>query len=58
MDDDGTPYEVLSPTRIRLSPLAKEMAKMHGMSEREMAKHLLQQTLRRAAGDTQREGEN
>ena len=47
---DGRPYEVLSPTKIRLGPEAKYWAKRHGMSVTEMARHLLQQKKLRAAG--------
>jgi 2,4-dienoyl-CoA reductase-like NADH-dependent reductase (Old Yellow Enzyme family) len=55
---DEPPYVVESPTRIRLSPLAQEMAKQNGMSLTEMAKHLLKQHAQREAGTAQREGEN
>ena len=58
MDDEGKPFIVESPTRIRLSPMARQMARMHGMTENEMAKHLLQQHQLQQAGLTQREGEN
>jgi hypothetical protein len=58
MEDDGKPYEVLSPTSIKLSPLAREMAKMHGMTERDMARHLLNQHKLRESGLVQKDGEN
>ena len=55
---DDRPYTVHSDTRITLSPLAKEMARMHGMSLTEMARHLLAQEKLKADGRVQREGEN
>ena len=55
---DNKPYEMLSPTKIRLGPLARDMAKMHGMSEEQMARHLLQQHKLQQAGLTQKQGEN
>ena len=56
--DDEQPYVIESPTRIRLKPMAREMCKLHGMTEIEMARHLLAQEKLRANGTTQREGEN
>jgi hypothetical protein len=56
--DDDAPYVVHSPTKIRLSPLAIELAKQQGMSLTQMAKHLLQQHRQREAGLTQKQGEN
>ena len=41
--DDDKPYIIHSATKITLTPIAREMAKMHGMTEIEMAQHLLQQ---------------
>ena len=55
---DDQPYTVHSPTKITLSPTAREMARMHGMSEIQMAKHLLQQHGQREAGLTQQQGES
>jgi hypothetical protein len=55
---DDRPYTIHSDTRITLSPLAKEMARMHGMSLTEMARHLLAQEKLKADGRVQREGEN
>jgi hypothetical protein len=55
---DEPPYVVHSPTKIRLSPLAQEMAKQNGMSLVDMAKHLLKQHAQREAGLTQKVGEN
>jgi hypothetical protein len=40
---DDRPYEVLSPTKIRLGPEAKFWAREHGLSLAEMAKYLLAQ---------------
>jgi len=56
--EDERPYVVESPTRIRLGPIAKELARQHGMSLVEMARHLLEQEKMRDAGLTQREGES
>jgi len=39
----GKLFWVHSPTRITLSPEARELCKLHNMSERAMAKHLLAQ---------------
>ena len=55
---DDKPYTVHSPTKITLSLTAREMAKMHGMTEIEMARHLLQQDELRKTGLTQQQGEN
>ena len=41
MDNDDRPFIIESPTKIRLKPLAREMAKMHGMTETELARFLL-----------------
>jgi hypothetical protein len=56
--DDDKPYIIHSATKITLSSLAKEMARMHGMSEVEMARHLLQQDQLQDAGMIQKEGES
>jgi hypothetical protein len=58
MADDDAPYVVLSPTKIRLTPLAQEMARQNGLSLVDMAKHLLAQHQQREAGLTQKQGEN
>ena len=55
---DDKPFTIHSDTRITLGPVAREMAKMHGMSEIEMARHLLAQEKLRANGLTQKQGEN
>jgi hypothetical protein len=58
MDDSEKPYVIESPTRIRLMPLAREMAKMHGMTEEQLAKHLLNQSKLQESGLIQKSGEN
>jgi hypothetical protein len=58
MDNDDRPFVVVSPTKIRLMPVAREWAKTFGMSEEAMGKHLLQQHRQREMGKIQREGEN
>ncbi len=55
MSDDV--YEVLGPRKIRLSPTAREMAKMHNMTETQLARHLVEQHRLREAGQIQKEGE-
>ena len=55
---DDKPYEVLSPTKIWLGPVARDLCKLHNMSEREMAQHLLAQHKLQRAGLTQKEGES
>jgi hypothetical protein len=56
--DDDRPYVIHSPTKITLKPMAREMCKMHGMSEEQMARHLLQQHKLQESGLIQRDGEN
>jgi hypothetical protein len=55
--EDEKPYIVESPTQVRLMPLAREMAKMHGMTEEQLARHLLAQHKLRESGLIQKEGE-
>jgi hypothetical protein len=55
---DDRPFVIQSPTRIRLMPTAREMAKLHGMSEEELARHLLRQEELRKTGLTQQVGES
>jgi hypothetical protein len=43
MSDEGKPFEILSPTKIKLNREAREWAKEHGMTLTQMAKHLLNQ---------------
>jgi hypothetical protein len=56
--EDDKPLVIESPTRIRLMPIAREMAKMHGKSETEMAQHLLQQHALQDAEMVQKDGES
>jgi hypothetical protein len=58
MQDDDKPYVIHSPSKITLSPLAKAWAREWGMTDAEMAKHLLGQEKLRQAGLTQKPGEN
>jgi len=58
MDDSERPYEILSPTKIRLGPEAKFWAQAHGLDLTTMARHLLAQEKLRQAGMAQRDGEN
>jgi hypothetical protein len=51
---DARPFQILSPTSVKLSPLAREMAKLDGMRETQLAKHLLDQDRLRKAGLLQR----
>jgi hypothetical protein len=53
--EDDRPYVVESPTKIKLSPIAKEWAREFGMSDVEMAKHLLAQWKLRNDGQIQGE---
>jgi hypothetical protein len=49
---DDKPYEILSPTKVRLSPVAKEWAREFGLSDAEMAVFLLvQQDQRKKRGE-------
>jgi hypothetical protein len=53
---DNKFYTVHSDTRITLSADAREMARMAGMTDTEMARHLLAQDKLRAAGTLQKDG--
>ena len=55
---DDSPYRVLGPGQIQLPPTAREWAKAFGMTETEMAKHLIEQDRLRKAGQLQRDGES
>jgi hypothetical protein len=57
MSDDN-PYLVLGPGQIRLSLTALEWAREFGMTETEMARHLIEQDRLRRAGLIQKNGEN
>jgi hypothetical protein len=52
------PFEIHSPTKIRLGPEAKAWAEAHGMTLTEMARWLLAADAQRQAGMAQRQGEN
>jgi hypothetical protein len=56
--DNEAPFEVLSPTKIKLGPVAKQWAQEYGMTLTEMARWLLNQDAQRQAGLVQRNGEN
>jgi hypothetical protein len=56
--DDDKPYTIHSDTRVTLSPAARELCKLQGISERDMARHLLNQARLEQAGQIQREGES
>jgi len=55
---DDKPYTIHSPTKITLSPLARELCKEHGMTEEQMARHLLNQHRLEQAGQIQKPGED
>jgi hypothetical protein len=50
------PYRILSPSRVLLSPMAQEMAATQGMTNVQLARHLLEQHRQREAGLLQAEG--
>jgi hypothetical protein len=52
------PFEIISPTKIKLGPEAKAWAQAHGMSLTQMARWLLSQDAQRQAGQIQMEGQN
>lgn len=61
---DDRPFVIERPNtpgrldgKVRLGPEAHEWRKVHGLTEIEFAKYLLQQHARREAGLLQREGE-
>jgi hypothetical protein len=56
--NDDQPFKIHSPSRITLTTTAREMAKMHGMSEKDLARHLLEQERLRQSGETQQVGES
>jgi hypothetical protein len=56
--NDDRPFVIQSPTKITLTPTAREMAKLHGMTETELARHLLKQEELRKTGLTQQTGES
>ena len=54
---DEKPYEILSATRVRLGPTARELAKLSGVTEKQMARFLLEQSRLREAGLIEKIGE-
>ena len=58
MDDSEKPYTIHSDTRITLSPTARELCKLQNISERDMARHLLNQHRLEQAGQIQKPGED
>jgi hypothetical protein len=58
MTDDESLFRIESPTRVWLSKDARDLARSNGMSDAELARHLLQQHNAREAGLIQRVGEN
>ena len=57
MTEDGKFYRV-DGSKVTLSPEAREMARMAGLSDTEMARHLIAQDKLRSAGTVQRQGED
>jgi hypothetical protein len=58
MTDTSTkPFVIHSDSKITLGPEARDMCRFHGMSEKDMARHLLNQHKRQQAGLVQKEGE-
>ena len=58
MDTSTKPYIIHSDTRVTLGPEARELCRFHGMTERQMAEHLLKQHKLQQAGLIQKDGEN
>jgi len=58
MDTSTKPYIIHSDTRVTLGAEARELCRFHGMSERQMAEHLLKQHKLQQAGLVQKDGEN
>jgi phage antirepressor YoqD-like protein len=57
MSDERKPYEILSSTKVRLGPTARELAKLSGVTEQQMARFLLEQNRLRESGQIQKDGE-
>jgi hypothetical protein len=55
---DDPPFVIHSDSRITLKPEARELARMHDMTEAEFAQHLLQQHKLQDEGLIQKQGEN
>jgi hypothetical protein len=56
-DTSRKPFVIHSDSKITLGPEARELCRFHGMSEKEMAQHLLRQHKLQQAGLVQKEGE-
>jgi hypothetical protein len=52
------PFAIISPTKIKLGPVAKQWAQEHGLSLEQMARWLLTAEAQRQAGLAQRVGES
>src|SRR5262245_57782027 len=52
VDDSERPYKVLGPNKIWMSKTARAFARQYGLSDREMADHLLRMDRLREAGIT------
>jgi hypothetical protein len=50
MNIEEKPFEILSPTKVRLNAEARAWAKEWGMTEKEMARHLLNQAKQNGEG--------
>jgi len=55
---DEPPFEIHSDSKITLRPEAREFAKLWGMTEDDLGRHLLGQARLRRAGYIQRHGES
>jgi hypothetical protein len=61
MTEDSRPYiiERAGPKgRVKLTPTAREWARLYNMTDEQMAKRLLQQHSLQQSGMVQRDGEN
>src|SRR5262245_44547133 len=52
VDDSERPYKVLGPNKIWMSKTARAFARQYGLSDREMARYLMQREQLREAGVT------
>jgi hypothetical protein len=51
--ENGEPFIIESPTRIRLGPAAKHWAREYGLTDREFAKYLLDKQRDEVVGQTE-----
>ena len=58
IDDNDKHFTIHSDSRVTLSPAARELCKLHGMTEEQMAQHLLNQHRLEQAGQIQKPGED